>query len=174
MFTHLVSTTRKNTSFLAIATVGSILALVSGCYFAGTKVTRGNEIEGAAISRIVIGKTTQRDVFALFGTPHSIFQGQQEFEESQAIGFGHLHPFAFYSHKENRYLSTLNDNQYAILYRFNESSARSLVITLPPIVPVIGHANTDITIRTDELLLFLNKDTKIVEDAAYPKQPSTQ
>ncbi len=154
---------------LAIAVASSILAAANGCYYASTTVTRGKSLEAAALNRIVIGKTTQRELFNLLGTPHSIFQGQQEFKESQAIGFRHFHPFAFYSYKENRYLTTLHDDQYAILYRFGESSGKSLM--LYPIV--IGYQGTDMSIQTDELLLFLNKDTKIVEDAAFPKQSST-
>ncbi|MCI0560200.1 MAG: hypothetical protein MN733_17060, partial [Nitrososphaera sp.] len=73
------------------------------------------------------------------------------------------------SYKENRYLTTLSDDQYAILYRFGESSGKSLM--LYPIV--IGYQGTDMSVQTDELLLFLNTHTKIVEDVAFPKKSST-
>ncbi|MCI0557022.1 MAG: hypothetical protein MN733_00890 [Nitrososphaera sp.] len=151
---------------MAIMVVVGMLGFTNGCYYASTTITRGKGLEEAALTRIVIGKTTQSDLFKLFGTPHSIFQGQQEFKESQAIGFWHLHPFTFYSYKEDRYLTTLRDDQYAILYRFSESAGQSLMLH----GIVIGYQGTDMRIQADELLLFLNKETKIVEDAAYPKQ----
>jgi hypothetical protein len=136
----------------------SPLIFMNGCLMVtSTTIEEGRPIDEAKVKQIVIGQTKRRDVYELFGPPHSQFQGQVEFKEGSLRGF--------FSHIENRYLSSLDDRHYAMLYRFVTSKAEftggtAVVVTL---------ANTKGTIKSDELLLLLEKETDMVVDVAYRK-----
>jgi len=141
--------------------VGAVLATVCGCFsYSTTTVEKGKPLDQAAISRIVIGQTTRSDVFALLGTPHSVFEGQVEFREDQGVGFD---PHLFYSYKDNRYLSSIDGQHYAMLYRFGKASGTTVV--LAPVV--VTYRGADARINTDELLLLVDKTTNVVDDVAY-------
>jgi len=136
-----------------------ILVLTSSCYYHFTSTAEvGAPIDQDTVNQIVIGKTTKSEIFKLFGTPHSIFQGQVEFLKAEMTGF--------YSQVENRFLTSLDEKHYAMFYRFGKSSGK---FTLASIF-VITRGDTQVKIRSDELLLLFNKETNIVEDVAYRKQ----
>jgi hypothetical protein len=133
------------------------ISIVVGC--ASMKMTAevGDKIDEDAVQQMVIGKTTRSDVFALLGTPHSIFENQAEFTEGYSVmGFSTV---------QNRYLSSLGDDRYALLYRFAETSSKS---TLGYVV-FVSFWDTQIKVGSDELLLLFSKDTDILEDVAYRK-----
>ena len=58
------------------------ISLLVGCSSYSTKIDMtaevGNPIDENAVQEITIGETTRSEVFALLGTPHSIFQDQAE------------------------------------------------------------------------------------------------
>jgi hypothetical protein len=139
---------------------GVQLALLAGGCVAHSRVTlkRGVPLDQNAIQRIEIGKSTRSEVFKLMGTPHSMFQGQVELKQAQFTGMG------FYRHLENRFLTTLDDEHYAMLYRFDKSSTKSTIVLVVDF--------TNISIQTDELLLLLNRKTDVVDDVAYRKETS--
>lgn len=145
----------------------SIFVIVSGgCATArlDMKAEHGSPIDEDKLNSIVIGKTTRSDVFKLLGTPHSMFQGQAEFQEGYVVfSLGQ-----FYSHNQNRYLSSLDDQHYALLYRYGTTSSKS---TLTYIM-LNTSSNTRIRIRNDELLILFDKATDVVSDIAYLKETS--
>jgi hypothetical protein len=143
----------------AVLTLGIALLAMCGC--ASTHVTTelGSPIDDQAVSQIVIGKTTRSEVFKLLGTPHSIFEGQAEFQE----GYATYMMGEYYSYLENRHLSGINDRQYAILYRFRKTATNSST----KVGVVVNWKNVATTIKTDELLIFVDKETDIVADVAY-------
>jgi len=135
-----------------------LLASVSGCLFFGDgKMEEGKPIDEAKVNQIIIGKTKRSDIYQLLGTPHSQFQGQVELKEGSLRGF--------FSHTENRYLSSLDDNHYAMLYQFTTLKVR----IAGGFAIVVAFRNTEGTIKSDELLLLLEKGTDIVVDVAYRK-----
>lgn len=148
-----------------------LLALFNSCIsYSSMSVEKGKAIDQEAIKQIVIGSSTRSDVFELLGTPHSIFEGQTEFEESQAFlhGGGAHHRSVFYSYKDKRQLKTINESHYAMLYQFSTSSSNSTGLYSI----VISYQKSDFVIKSSELLLFLHKKTSIVEDVAYRKEIS--
>ena len=137
--------------------IAVLLTSMSGCVVMSGKIEEGKQIDEAKVNQIVIGKSRRSDVYKLFGTPHSQFRGQVEFIEGR-VG-------VFFSHVGNRYLSSLDDNHYAMLYRFTTSQVG---IVMGSIV-VVMFQNVKETIKSDELLLLLDKETNIVVDVAYRK-----
>ena len=143
-------------------TLGISILMIVGC----VQMTRtstsehGLPINETRINEIVIGKTTRSDLFKLLGTPHSIFQGQTEFVEGYSIPAINQ----YYSHVQNRYLSSLDERHYAFLYRFGKTSSISTCI--------LSSTNSKIKIRSDEFLLLIDKKTNIVDDVAYRKETS--
>jgi hypothetical protein len=139
--------------------------LLAGCATMDLKmegdVEVGRPIGESALSQIVIGETTRSDLFRLFGPPHSIFQGQAELTEF--VGD------RFYSYEQSRSLSSLEDEHYAMLYQFAEVSGeyqerQTLILT-----HLRGRGKSRLTLEADELLLFINRETNVVDDVAYPK-----
>ena len=137
---------------LFAALILTVAAMNGGCvrYETGS-VEVGRPISAGDVRQIEIGKTTRSDVFKLLGTPHSIFEGTAQFLENRSM--------TFYSHSANRYLTSINPWHYAMLYRFARDaySHRFMVVS----------GRTSVQIKTDELLLLVNKDTNVVEDLAY-------
>ena len=139
---------------LGIGSVG-----LGGCVSYETmKAVKGRPLSSQAIQQIEIGKTSRSDIFRLLGTPHSIFEGQAEFQEAQQVGY--------YSHRESRTLSSLGDGQYALLYRFGATSDR----TLGASAVVVSYRSQTIQLHTNELLILVDKRTNIVSDVAYRKE----
>lgn len=137
-----------------------VLFSLSGCFKYNMTVERGAPLNDEAIKEIVIGKTTRSDIFKLLGTPHSIFHNQAEFTEGYSI--------MGYSTVQNRYLSSLDENHYAFLYRFGKASSK----TTRGVAVVVNVANTQVKIASNELLLLINKETDIVDDVSYRKEAS--
>jgi hypothetical protein len=129
----------------------------SGCWNFSFNSETGTRLAPEATRRIVVGKTTQDEVFHLFGPPHSIFEGQVEIR-------------SFYLPLGNRFLATPNEKHYGVLYRFDRmSSSFSLAH-----VYVVGHGKVQTKVQGDELFLLIDKTTGVVEDVAYrdeKKQP---
>lgn len=136
-----------------------IIVMISGCgSYSNVTVNKGRPIDENKIKQIVLGKTTRSDVFDLLGTPHSMFQGQVEFKNAELIGL--------YLHVENRYLTSLDDRHYAMLYRFSKSLSETIgIFTI-----VIVTRDTQISLKLDELLVLINIESNIVEDVAYRKE----
>ncbi|HXK30285.1 MAG TPA: hypothetical protein VJ646_18725 [Candidatus Binatia bacterium] len=144
---------------IVLICVSVFLVGLPGCVaHHSTTIEVGKSPDERAVSQITIGKTTRSDLFRTLGTPHSIFQGQVEFKKTQLVGF--------FLHSENRFLTTWNDKQYAVLYRAGKVEGREVVVS----AVIITVGNTNVKVQSDELLLFLNKDTHIVEDFAYRKE----
>ena len=144
--------------------------LVGGCVgYSSSKVIRGKPIDEAAVGRIEIGKTTRSELFRDLGPPHSIFKGQVELHDTDAmllLGSMPLHLFPYheyYSHSENRYLSSVDDLHYAMLYKFSELSGRNTRAS----IFVVTVSDTELKIATDELLLLIDSKTHVVDDVAY-------
>jgi hypothetical protein len=126
-----------------------LAAITSGCLFYATgKVEEGKTIDAAKVKQIVIGMTTRGEVYELLGTPHSQFQGQVELKEGSLQGL--------FSHIQNRYLSSLDDEHYAMLYRFTTTRGK---ITAGTAI-VLGYSNQQYTIQSDELLILFDKKTE--------------
>lgn len=147
-----------------LARLCAIIVMTSSCAYSthDISVKKGIPIDQSAINQIVIGKTTRSDVFKLLGTPHSIFHGQVE------VGFVEGEAVPYYSYIENRPLSSIDDKHYALLYRFGKLSAKSTSKT----ITIVHYRNTQVSIKSNELLLFINKETDIVDDVAYRKETS--
>ena len=158
----------------------SLLAIIVGlafvgCVYIGHTERMGRPIDQDAISRIVIGMTTRSEVIKLLGLPEGQFAGQVSFTDSNYMSLG---SGKFYRHVANRYLDSLDDKHYAMLYRVNRSSGQSWEFgepfgrptKRPSTMITISHA--DSRFMTDELLLLVTKDTDIVEDFAYRKEPA--
>lgn len=62
-----------------------LVFVVFGCVSMHTTVEKGAPLDEGKIERLEIGKTTRSDVFSLFGTPHSNFQGATEIKEAHKI-----------------------------------------------------------------------------------------
>jgi hypothetical protein len=134
------------------------LAASVACAYSRTTVTTGRPLDEKAIGGIVIGQTTRSDIFKALGAPHSIFQGQAEFTEAKLL--------PLYFHSQNRYLSTIDDRHYALLYRFGTGrTATTLILVV---------SDTKVDIRSDEVLLMMNRQTDVVEDVAYRRETSAQ
>jgi hypothetical protein len=138
--------------------VFALLVLMSSCFYVGgERVIEGRRIDPTKVSQIIIGKSSRSNVYQLLGPPHSQFQGQVEFQEGSLRGF--------FAHMENRYLSSLDDNHYVILYRFVTTEGRAVGGT----AIVVTIADTKIALKSDELLILLDKATDVVVDMAYIK-----
>ena len=143
---------RKTLCQIAIGS-GALGFVLTGCSVGTKDVQVGPKISEEAVGRISIGTTTRDDLFRSLGPPFSIFQGPTSFSEAHIVGF--------YGYQANRVLTTLGEKQYGMLYRFSRVSAKSVFML------VSGH--TEIRIKADELLLFLNEATHVVEEVAYRK-----
>ncbi len=149
---------------IGLLTLGISIIMISSCVKMYTTAEHGIQMNETVINEIVIGKTTRSELFKLLGTPHSIFQGQAEFTEGYSI-----HSInEYYSHEQNRYLSSIDEGHYAFLYRFGKTSSKSTAV----FVVLISSRNTHIKIRSDELLILIDKKTNIVDDVAYRKDTS--
>jgi hypothetical protein len=142
--------------------LASFPVLVSGCILFGGGSTEGIPIDPTKVDQIVIGKTTRSEVYKLFGTPHSQFQGRAEFIQGSLRGY--------FSHTENRILESIDENHYAMLYQSTSTEQKSFT----GILAVVGIQKTTIAIHSDELLLLLDKKTNIVTDVAYRKPESAK
>lgn len=138
------------------------LALLSACGYWRSDQVRGDPLDQEAVRRIVIGKTTRDDVFRLLGPPRSIVDGQADFERSISIPWG-AGERTVYSVTENRFLRSVGDDYYVMVYRYDKVSGRGLVITPGG----TGYRDIDLTVRGDELLVIMRKDTGVVADIAY-------
>ncbi|HXK30284.1 MAG TPA: hypothetical protein VJ646_18720 [Candidatus Binatia bacterium] len=135
-----------------------------GCVYTGRTEISGRAFNQDALNQITIGKTTRADVIKLFGLPDSMFVGQARLVDAKYFaGIGR-----FYLHIEDRYLTSLDDKHYAVLYRFSKLSGQSHRVTLG----TLSSGNTAVRINSDEILLIINKDTDIIEDIAYRKETS--
>lgn len=133
------------------------ISIAAGCGTTNMSVEAGNRIDESALRKMIIGKTTRSDVFALLGPPHSIFENQSEFVESHSI--------MGYSTVQNRYLSSLDDEHYALLYRSSKASSKST----QGFALVVYFKDTQTKISSSEVLLLFNKETDILDDIAYSK-----
>ena len=152
----MTTTTVIRRPLLAALALGLLLASGCGLVFVDSTVEEGKPLNAEKIGQIVIGQTTRSEVFRLIGAPHSMFQGDLEFQEKLVLG-------NFYLHTQKRKLSTLDDQHYAILYRAGKVTGQTRVGYA--VLVTIGKEKA--TIRTDELLLILNKQTNVVEDVGY-------
>lgn len=143
-----------------------VIASVFGCVSYSSITEKVNTpIDDSAVRRIVVGETTLSEIYRLFGPPHSIFQGQVELKENKVLP---LEPGMYYSHGSNRYLTSIDENYIAVLYRFGESGGRSLAFAPAPFVAV--YRNTEVTLRGNEVLIFVDKaQPHIVRDIAFHK-----
>jgi hypothetical protein len=139
-----------NLFFIAIF-VSMAFILSAGCVRSVTAET-GMEIDPEKVFEIKIGETTRSQVFQLLGMPHSIFQGQAEFTEIHDLG-------EWYAHGSSRYLSSIDDDHIALLYRFSRASSKTTV--------KICSSKTKIKINADELLLLVDKKSSVVTEVAY-------
>lgn len=142
--------------------LGILLVVTSCVEYSKTTIIKGNPLEEATVDRIVIGRTTRSEVFSMLGAPHSIFEGQVQFHEAESIEFNSA---LFYRYAEERYLTSLDNEHYALLYRFREARGRTL--TLAPIL--VTYRDARASLNVNEILLLVNKRTHIVEDVAYRK-----
>lgn len=138
------------------------LLMAVGCVAFGrttTHIEHGTPIDSTRVDQIVIGQTTRADLFKWFGPPHSMFNGEAELVNYENVGF--------YSYSKNRQLATLDEDQYALLYRFDETDARTKVNIL--IVPFFQNAESSnqVSFGGDELLVLLNRNTHVVTDVAW-------
>ncbi len=138
------------------------LLMAAGCVTFGrttTHIEHGMRIDSARVDQIVIGQTTRSDLFKWFGPPHSMFKDEAELVSYQRVGF--------YSCSKNRQLTTFDEGQYVLLYRFDKTDARTKIHIL--IVPPFLNSQTDnkVAFSGDELLVFLDRDTHVVADVAW-------
>ena len=134
-----------------------------GCIYTGRTERTGRPFSEDAVDRIIIGKITRSEVIKLLGLPDSVFAGQGRLVDAHYFASG---PGRFYLHIEDRYLTSLDDKHYAALYRFRNLSGQSFAVTLG----TLSSGNTAVRIKSDEILLIINKETDIVEDIAYRKE----
>jgi hypothetical protein len=136
---------------------GALILLFTGCVMVTGRIKEGREVDEAKVKQIVIGKTKRSDIYKLFGTPHSQFRGQVEFKEGSLRGF--------FSHMENRYLSSIDDKHYVMLYRFTTSAGKGTGGT----IVVVTFGDIEMETKSDELMLLLEQGTDTVVDVAYHK-----
>lgn len=131
-----------------------------------THIEHGTRIDSDRVDQIVIGQTTRSDLFKWFGPPHSMFKDEAELVTYERVGF--------YSYSKNRQLTTFDEEQYALLYRFDATNARTKINILT--VPFFQNAEADnqASFTGDELLVFLDRDTHVVADVASRSKASDQ
>jgi len=140
-----------------------VLYPLAGCVlYSDTSFERGAPVDPRALAQISIGRTTQSEVFRLLGTPHSMFEGQVRFQEVRAMGVMD----SFFLHKDDRYLTSLDEKHTAMLYRFAQDTGTSVRAS----AVIVTYQGTNITLKTDELLLLINKDSRVVDDIAYRRE----
>jgi hypothetical protein len=151
---------------LSIACTLGVVAF-SGCIGVHEQVTEvGVPVSEEKIKQFVIGRTTRSEVFQSLGPPHSIFRGQVELQQGDVGGIQPMGLGAYYLALGNRHLATLSERQYAVLYRFRQSSSSANVTSFV----IVAAGRQTIKIRSDELLLLFNDDTHLLEDVAYRKE----
>ena len=124
----------------------------------------GVPIEEGTISKVIIGQSTRSDVFRLLGPPHSMFRGEADMKESySSVGLD-----GYFSITLNRRLSSIDPNQYILFYKSGHIATKASETNYI----AIKYLDSITKIRSDELLLFMNGESNIVEDVAYRVETS--
>jgi len=132
-----------------------ILAFVSGCSISTstTKIESGTPLNRDFLARIKPGVTTGNEVMRMLGPPHSIIRGQAQFLE---VGGG-----AYFSYTERRQLSSLDDKQYALFYRYGRTDVRTIGVEF------FGEReNQRVRHGGEELLVIVDERSDVVVDYA--------
>jgi len=170
--TNIIAYRRRHKQFsipggpLSLVCVLPVLSVLGCVFYHEQVIDHGTPISEAAIKQLVIGRTGRSEVFKLLGPPHSIFRGQVELQQGAVAG---VQPFglgAYYMHLGNRFLTTLAERQYAVLYRFRQSTSSASATT----VILVATGRQTVKISADELLLLFNQDNDLLEDVAYRKE----
>ena len=99
------------------------------------------------------GVTTGNEVMRMLGPPHSIIRGQAQFLE---VGGG-----AYFSYTERRQLSSLDDKQYALFYRYGRTDVRTIGVEF------FGEReNQRVRHGGEELLVIVDERSDVVVDYA--------
>ncbi len=145
--------------YYAIVICCVLAVFLSGCFVSDkTVVERGRPIDSEKISQIQIGKTTRSEIFSLLGSPNSIIDGRSTMWTGEYLNF--------YGYIESREISSLDDNHYAFLYKFNKSQAKGNLV----FVVLVGARKNKVSIKGDELLIIFTKTDNVVEEIAYRKE----
>jgi hypothetical protein len=125
----------------------------SPCSVSTKKIESGTPLNRDSLARIKPGVTTGNEVMRMLGPPHSIVRGQAEFLE---VGGG-----AYFSYAERRQLSSLDDEHYALFYRYGRTDVRSRS------VDVVGERETRrVRHGGEELLVIVDERSDVVVDYA--------
>lgn len=132
--------------------VGFLLAgpaLLGGCTWSTTTIDSRAPPDPAALSRIRIGETTADEVMRLLGPPHSIIRGSARFREVSAVGY--------HSYAQDRQLSSLDDEHYALFYKYGKARSHALLIE----GITVGRK---LRFQGEELLIILDRARDVVTD----------
>jgi hypothetical protein len=130
-----------------------ILAFVGGCSVSTKKIESGTPLNRDLLAQIKPGVTTGSEVMRMLGPPHSIIRGQAEFLE---VSGG-----VYESHVERRRLSSLDDKQYALFYRYGRTDVHTIGVEF------IGESESQrVRHGGEELFVIVDEQSDVVVDYA--------
>ena len=113
-------------------------------------------VSHSALVQISIGETTEAEITRLLGTPHTTFDEIGVTDQLDAL----------FLYKANRYLRNLDDKHVGVLYRFTGDTGKSV----RGIAVLVNSGGTNIAFKTDQLLLLINRETRVVDDIGYRRE----
>jgi hypothetical protein len=134
--------------------------LLGGCVRITTTVETRASLKTEALSQIRLGETTGAEVMRLLGPPHSIIRGSARFREVGCLGY--------YSYAQDRQLSSLDDEHYALFYKCGRAKARSTALLIAGTIE-----GRNVRVQGEELLIILNEDTDVITDVASSSNDSS-
>lgn len=156
----------RRSPFVRCVHAAGLALFVVGCVQAEfqrtTHVERGRYLDPATVDRIVIGETTRGDLFRWLGPPYSMVRDTAELTRSESVGF--------YRYAERRPLQTIQDSEYALLYRFDRTDAHLTIHVLGAGPAWHERQQAEATFTGDELLVLLDRKTNVVVDVAAHTQ----
>lgn len=129
--------------------------LLSGC--ATVQSTQGSKLDEKMIAQIEKGKTTRSEILKLFGAPDRIIDaGISGTAENSIKGDVNL------STQQN---ISLGKNQEIYIYEYIEERTET-----PGLLLAYGMGDVKKTSKKNTLMIWLDKDTGIVQDYGYKKE----
>jgi hypothetical protein len=139
-----------------------------------SKITVGKAFNENLIDKIETNKTTLSEILKWFGAPHHIVRDKGwEVEKLTHTKVG-LTPFTAYIDWSDwisgRSLESISEDYIMFIYEFHSSYAKRNAHGVT-IFPVITEKSKDYTtIGKDELVIFINKKNKLVENYGFRKE----
>lgn len=166
----------QNRSALIIFIILCIMC-VSSCISISksrSSTTVGKALNEKLIDNIEINKTTMSEILKWFGAPHHIVHGKGNETEAPLVISGETNPTGYelstimWYHK--RSLDSIYENWIMFIYEFHASYAKKDAhgLIILPVTFKTSEGNT--TIGKDELVIFINDESQLVENYGFRKE----